>query len=254
MSGETSAMIEMFLAHSETQIKIPLLQLALSLVPLIVVGWISFRWAGKGGEIGIATARMVVQLLAVGYVLVFLFKVKNPWVGLAVVTFMIAVSSWIAIRTVKKLRWQAYGDALLGIGLGGGAVFALVLVGVLGLDPWYQARYVIPIAGMIFSNAMTAVTLSAERFESELKGGRKVDEARKVAWNAALIPQVNSFLAVGLVSLPGMMTGQILAGTSPLDAVRYQVMVMAMIMGSAGMAVAVFLVRRVKREQAPGGE
>ena len=57
-------MIEMFLAHSETQIKIPLLQLALSLVPLIVVGWISFRWAGKGGEIGIATARMVVQLLA----------------------------------------------------------------------------------------------------------------------------------------------------------------------------------------------
>jgi putative ABC transport system permease protein len=75
-----------------------------------------------------------------------------------------------------------------------------------------------------------------------------------VAWNAALIPQVNSFLAVGLVSLPGMMTGQILAGTSPLDAVRYQIMVMAMIMGSAGMAVAVFLVRRVKREQAPGGE
>ncbi|MFP6898907.1 MAG: ABC transporter permease, partial [Roseibacillus sp.] len=88
--------------------------------------------------------------------------------------------------------------------------------------------------------------------ESELKGGRKVDEARKVAWNAALIPQVNSFLAVGLVSLPGMMTGQILAGTSPLDAVRYQIMVMAMIMGSAGMAVAVFLVRRAKRELAAG--
>ena len=235
-------------------IEIPLWRLALSLLPLLVVGWIFFRWGGRSGEFAIATARMVVQLLLVGYLLVLLFEIESPWVSLGIVSFMIAVSSWIAIRTVKERRLQVYEDALLAIGLGGGAVFALVLFGVLALDPWYEARYVIPLAGMIFANAMTAVTLSAERFESELKGGRKVDEARKVAWNAALIPQVNSFLAVGLVSLPGMMTGQILAGTSPLDAVRYQIMVMAMIMGSAGIAVAVFLVRREKREQAPGGE
>ena len=182
-----------------------------------------------------ATARMVVQLLAVGYVLVLLFKVENPWAGVGVVSFMIVVSSWIAIRTVKRLRWKAYGDALLAIGVGGGAVFALVVLGVLRLEPWYQARYVIPLAGMIFSNAMTAVTLSAERFDAERSSGREVAEARSVAWNAALIPQVNSFLAVGLVALPGMMTGQILAGASPLDAVRYQIMVMAMVMGSAGL-------------------
>ena len=73
--------------------------------------------------------------------------------------------------------------------------------------------------------------------------------ARNTAWNAALIPQVNSFLAVGLVSLPGMMTGQILANADPLEAVRYQIMVMAMVMGSAGLAVAVFLVRRVRSEE-----
>ncbi len=229
-------------------IEIPLLRLALSLLPVVVVGWISWRWSRGSNELAIATARMVVQLLAVGYVLVLLFKVENPWVGLAVVAFMIVVSSWIAIRTVKKLRGRAYGDALLAIGIGGGAVFALVVVGVLGLDPWYQPRYVIPIGGMIFSNAMTAVTLSAERFEAERDGGRGAVEARNAAWNAALIPQVNSFLAVGLVALPGMMTGQILAGASPLDAVRYQIMVMAMVMGSAGFAVALFLVRRVKQE------
>jgi putative ABC transport system permease protein len=191
---------------------------------------------------------MVVQLLLVGYLLVLLFEIESPWMSLGIVSFMIAVSSWIAIRTVKEGRLQAYGDALLAIGLGGGAVFVLVLVGVLALDPWYEARYVIPLAGMIFANAMTAVTLSAERFEAERKRGNDVVNARNTAWNAALIPQVNSFLAVGLVSLPGMMTGQILANADPLEAVRYQIMVMAMVMGSAGLAVAVFLVRRARRE------
>lgn len=236
-------------AEEPAIITIPLLQLALSLVPVVVVGWISWKWSRHHVELTVATARMVAQLLVVGYLLVFLFQVETPWVSLGVVAFMVVVSSWIAIRTVKSTRWAAYRDALLAIGLGGGAVFVLVVVGVLRLEPWYQARYVIPLAGMIFSNAMTAVTLSAERFDAERDGGRSAHEARGVAWNAALIPQVNSFLAVGLVSLPGMMTGQILAGVSPLEAVRYQIMVMAMVMGSAGIAVAVFLVRRVRRTE-----
>ena len=233
-------------------VEISLLRLSLALLPLLVVGWIWYRWTRGTGELVMATARMVVQLLAVGYVLVLLFKLENPWVGVGVVGFMIAVSSWIAIRTVKELRWKAYLDAVLAIAIGGGAVFLLVVVGVLGLDPWYQARYVIPLAGMIFSNAMTAVTLSAERFEAERLVGKSPAEARNAAWNASLIPQVNSFLAVGLVALPGMMTGQILAGASPLDAVRYQIMVMAMVLGSAGLAVAIFLMRMQNRETEVG--
>lgn len=234
-------------------IEIPLWRLALSLLPVLVVGWVSFRWGGRSGELAIATGRMVVQLLLVGYLLVFLFEIESPWMALGIVSFMIAVSSWIAVRTVRTGRLKAYGDALLAIGIGGGVVFALVLVGVLGLDPWYESRYVISLAGMIFANAMTAVTLSAERFEAERNGGKEVVQARNTAWNAALIPQVNSFLAVGLVSLPGMMTGQILANADPLAAVRYQIMVMAMVMGSAGLAVAVFLVRRTRRENSVQG-
>ena len=229
-------------------IDIPLGRLALSLLPILAVGWISYRWVGRTGELAVATARMVVQLLAVGYVLVFLFGVDNPWMGIAIVTFMIAISSWIAVRTVRKLRRKKYGDALLGIGMGGGAVLALVIFGVLGLEPWYQPSYVIPIAGMIFSNAMTAVTLCAERYEAEREGRKSRTDARDAAWNAALIPQVNGFLAVGLVSLPGMMTGQILAGASPLHAVRYQILVMAMILGSAGLAAAVYLSRQLRNE------
>ena len=225
-------------------VEIPLPRLALSLLPLLVVGFISFRWTRKEGGLSLATVRMIVQLLAVGYLLVGLFTVQNIWASLGVVVFMIAVSSLIAIRTIKEQRAQAYRDALLAIGLGGGAVLLLVVFGVLALDPWYEPRYLIPISGMIFANAMTAVTLSAERLDSERGHGRDYESARNAAWNASLIPQVNSFLAVGLVSLPGMMTGQILAGASPLDAVRYQIMVMAMVLGSAGIAVAIFLHQR----------
>ncbi len=228
-------------------IEISLWRLALALLPLAVVAGVSHRWVRGSAEVGIATARMVMQLLAVGYVLVLLFEVRNPWAGVGVVTFMIGISSWIAIRTVRRRRWRAWGDALLGVGLGGSAVLVLVVFGVLGLDPWYQPNYVIPLAGMIFSNAMTAVTLSGERFEAERDAERDVIGARNAAWKAALIPQVNSFLAVGLVALPGMMTGQILAGADPLLAVRYQIMVMAMVLGSAGLAVAIYLTRAQRR-------
>jgi putative ABC transport system permease protein len=94
---------------------------------------------------------------------------------------------------------------------------------------------------MIFANSMTAVSLAGERYFAELDNGKAADVARRIAFQAALIPQINALLAVGLVSLPGMMTGQILSGVSPLLAVRYQIMVMAMIFGSAGIAAACFL-------------
>ena len=235
-------------------IEIPLWRLGLSLLPIIVIGWITVRWGGRGGTLSIATARMVVQLFAVGYVLSFLFGVKDPWVTLGVVAFMIVVSSWIAIRTVKEARWESYWDALLAIGIGGGIIYILVIFGVIAAQPWYEEpKYAISLSGMIFANAMTAVTLSAERFDAERQGGAGLEGARNTAWNAALIPQVNSFLAVGLVALPGIMTGQLMAGANPMEAVRYQIMVMAMVMGSAGLAVAIFLVRRVQRERAVAG-
>jgi putative ABC transport system permease protein len=227
-------------------IEVSLWRLALLLIPLVMVGWVSFRWVGKSGELVVATGRMVVQLLLVGYVLMWLFQVDGPWVTLGVVGFMILVSSWIAVRTVKSMKGKAFVDAVMAIMIGGGSVFALVLFGVLGLDPWYEPRYAIPLAGMIFANAMTAVTLSAERFDAEREGGKDVLGARNAAWNAALIPQVNSFLAVGLVSIPGMMTGQIIAGAEPHHAAHYQIMVMGMIFGAAGLAVAIFLTRVVR--------
>ena len=110
------------------------------------------------------------------------------------------------------------------------------------LPRFFEPRFVVPLAGMIFANAMNTVSLAAERFEAERARGVEVATSRRVALDAALIPQVNALLAVGLVSLPGMMTGQILSGIEPLVAVRYQIMVMCMTFGSAGLAAAVYLV------------
>ena len=95
---------------------------------------------------------------------------------------------------------------------------------------------------MIFANAMNAVSISAERFESEISRDHSYLNARAASYKAALIPIVNALFAVGLVSLPGMMTGQILSGIDPLIAVRYQIMVMLMILGSAGISVAIYLI------------
>ena len=120
-------------------------------------------------------------------------------------------------------------------------MLGLVVGLVVPSDPWYEPRVVIPLAGMVFANSMNVVSLAAERFQSEVGRVSDLIEARNTAFSASLIPLINSYLAVGLVSLPGMMTGQILSGTSPLVAVRYQIMVMCMLLGAGGLAAALFL-------------
>ena len=154
---------------------------------------------------------------------------------------MLVASSWISNRTVKEKRRQYFAQALLSIAIGGGLTLALITQWVLELQPWYLPRYMIPLAGMIFANSMNSISLAGERLEAELVRGVSYEKGRTIALQAALIPITNSLLAVGLVSLPGMMTGQILSGVSPLIAARYQIMVMCMIFGSAGMSATIFL-------------
>jgi len=202
---------------------------------------IYWKWVGRPAEIGVATMRMVLQLLAVGYFLSYLFESESLWVGMAVLVFMLVISSWIVMRSTKARSWLTYRRVLISIMLAGSLNLALVVFFVLRLDPWYQLRAMVPVAGMIFSTGMNVVSLCAERFESDMERSGDYELSRRESFRASLIPQVNSFLAVGLVALPGMMTGQILAGVSPLDAVRYQIMVMCMIMGTAGLAAALYL-------------
>lgn len=228
---------------------IPISHLLIMLLPITLVGVFYALWLGRRFEVGYATLRMVSQLLLVGYILTYIFDHSSSWISLGILLLMIGVSSAIALRSLDNGGWGGYGRILVSIFIGGSINLGLVIFVVLRPDPWYEARVLIPLAGMIFANGMNAVSLGAERYQKERSGGHDHGDARSHAFRAAMIPQVNSFLAVGLVSLPGMMTGQILSGVSPLIAVRYQVMVMAMVFGTAGLGLITYflLVARASR-------
>ena len=221
--------------------QIPLAQLALIFIPVVIVVVIQWRWSLASRDTLYGLSRMVVQLLAVGYVLVFLFESDSPLVVFGVLFVMITVSSWIALRPLGKSRPGLYWASLISITAGGVPVLILTTQFVIDVEPWYAPRYLIPLAGMIFANAMNAVSIAAERYQAERDNGHSPEKARHIGMQAAMIPLVNSLMAVGLVSLPGMMTGQVLSGISPLIAARYQILVMCMLFGASGISAACFL-------------
>jgi putative ABC transport system permease protein len=224
------------------------LSLAWCALPVLLVCVIYWQWKGNISEVLTASARMTLQLVGVGYVLVALFNNPSPWISLAVLLLMIVVASWISIRPVKGLSGYLK-PALIALGVAVSVHLLISLKLVMGVDTWYEPRVLIPLAGMYFSNAMNAISLAAERYASELSEKKSVLDARVTAFNAAMIPQVNSLLAVGVVALPGMMTGQILSGVSPLIAVRYQIMIMTMVLGASALGAAVMLWLLSKRQE-----
>jgi putative ABC transport system permease protein len=213
----------------------------LALVPLLPVFMIHIYWQLNSKDLLLASARMVLQLVMIGFALNFIFSYDKFWLGFLILCFMLIVASMIVIRPIQKKSMLRYRRVLASLSIASSLILFWVLEVVLNLSPWYQANYVIPIAGMVIANGMNALSLCAERFEKELARNDNFPEIRMLAFNAALIPQINAFLAVGLVSLPGMMTGQILSGVSPLVAVRYQIMVMSMVMATTCIAVALYL-------------
>jgi putative ABC transport system permease protein len=226
---------------NDSVLTIPLANLALAFIPVLAVVGVLFRWSLDYRNALYAALRMLIQLLIIGYFLLFLFESDSVWLVIGVVAVMVSAASWIALGSIAERRRALYVKALLSIAVGGGFVLMLITQGVLDLAPWYSPRYLIPLAGMIFANAMNTVSLAAERFYSEIQRHATYEQARDTAFRASLIPNVNTLFAVGLVALPGMMTGQILAGVSPLIAARYQIMVMCMLFGTAGLASACFL-------------
>lgn len=220
---------------------IPLFNLSLAFIPVLLTVFILFKWSLRPGNALYAVFRMLVQLLLIGYFLTYIFESDSAAVVGAILMVMVAASSWIALGTVADRRHELYKHALIAIGVGGGLTLLLITQAVMMLEPWYAPSSMIPIAGMIFANTMNSVSLATERLNAEISRQVAYDDARKIALHSALIPSINSLFAVGLVSLPGMMTGQILSGVSPLIAVRYQIMVMCMVFGSSGIATAYFL-------------
>lgn len=218
---------------------IPIANIALILIPAALVVGIMWRWTSDIQTPIYALARMIIQLCLVGYVLTYIFETKHSILVMGVLSVMLLASSWIALRSVPERRKELYAKALCATFVVNVSLLVLTTQGILLSATWFAPNILIPIAGMIFAVGMNAISLFAERYFSELKT-KSDEEARNTAYKATLIPTINSLFAVGVVSLPGMMTGQILAGVSPLVAVRYQIMIMLLLFASSGLTAALF--------------
>ncbi len=215
-----------------------LLWLLLLIAPVL---WGLYRWRLGPGTALRAMVMMVLRLIILGYGLVYIFETQHGGVVLLVLTVMLAAASWIGLRTAPDLRRRLLPKAFGVLVVVGAWALALVTQGVLRVSPWYRPQVLIPLGGMIFANSMNALSLALDRTVAEMRRGEPYARARQLGLHAALIPILNALMSVGLVSLPGMMTGQILSGVSPLIAVRYQILVMGMIFGAAGLSVLGFL-------------
>ena len=220
---------------------IPFSQLLIIFIPVGMVIFILRSWSLEWINSLYAIGRMLIQLIIIAYFLTFLFSTNNSLITLFILVSMVFIASWIALGTVSNDRIKLLKTVFISILFGGGITLFLVTQFVLKLDPWYMPRYMIPIAGMVFASSMNGVSLAAERLKAELDRNISYDKAKSIALKASLIPITNSLFAVGLVSLPGMMTGQILSGISPHIAIRYQIMVMCMIFSAVGLSSYLFL-------------
>lgn len=244
-------------AGTTLDVSLPGLASASALV-LVAVAISMWQRLGLARGFIVGAVRALVQLFAVGYVLVYLFLHPRWWLVLLALIVMLVAATGTATRRRDKTDawsrrrlWIISGSAML---LSAGLTLAYVTQLVVHVRPWYDPRYLIPLFGMIVGNAMNGAALAAERLASEMEsrrgeveaylalGGtpaRAAEEPVRRALVASLIPSVNGLMVVGLVQLPGMMTGQILAGQSPLLAVRYQIVVAFMLAGATAMTSAI---------------
>ena len=197
-----------------------------------------------------AAVRTVVQLLAIGYVLAWVFAYARWYVVLPLMILMTLIAGFAGAGRGTLTYAGQRVDSILSIWASAWLVAAVGLFAVIRIRPWYEPQYAIPILGMILGNTLTGVSLGIERMTEELTARRdRVDMALALGatrWEAAqgparqavragMIPTLNQMAVVGVVSLPGMMTGQVLAGQSPLQAVRYQIVIMFLIAASSAL-------------------
>lgn len=237
----------------ETMITLNPFDLGLAAAMILLLAALSWRLhLGIGNQVLIAAARSTVQLLLLGLVLKALFSTSNPWLVALLALVMLAVAGYeVMARQKYRLRgiW-GYGTGALSMFLSSFSITVLALLVLLQPQPWYQPQYAIPLLGMLLGNTMTGIAVSLDsltrqtlekrhQIEARLALGQTAAEAigdiRRDALRSGLIPIVNSMATAGIVSLPGMMTGQILAGSPPMEAAKYQLMILFLIAAGTGL-------------------
>lgn len=229
-------------------INLNLLNLALAYgLVLLAIGLARLQRIGQGGQMLWASVRMGLQLIAVGYLLDVIFTINSPLLVVLVLFVMAGFSLQVMGSRIRRKMPGFYRVMGSSIFIGCSAVIFLFCSLVVGYTPWYDPRYLIPLAGMIIGNSMNGASLAAERLAAEIGERREEIEtaiclgatarqssetAIRNSFRASLIPTINTMAAMGIVALPGMMTGQILSGTAPVIAVRYQIAIMCAITGA----------------------
>ncbi len=229
--------------------------LSIAAVLVLALAGFSFRMRlGLGGQILVAAIRTTVQLLLVGLVLRIVFASNEPiWIFLAGSIMILAAGREVMARQSRGLKgWSGFGIGVGSIFLSSVAVLLLTLIAIVQADPWYTPRYAIPLLGMLAGNTMTGIALSMNTLTLAVWQNRVIIEQRLLlgqdrvqaiadlrseGMRAGMIPSINAMATAGIVSLPGMMTGQILAGSPVLEAVKYQILIMFTITATTGFGI-----------------
>ncbi len=239
------------------------LQLALSVILVLIAGVISaalrlellkpLLWG---------TVRTFFQLTLIGYALTYIFQLNNLFLIVVIITMMTLVASGTAARRSPQAVRYAMALGFVSLWASTFIVGTIVVTLIIAPEPWYSARIAIPIFGMILGNSMNGIALSLDRLFSEVRSSiseieallsfgaspwESVRECVKEALRSGMTPTINSLMVVGLVSLPGMMTGQILGGADPQQAVRYQIVVMLMIAAAVAIGCLMLVLMSYKK-------
>ena len=225
-----------------------------SLLVLALAGLSQRLQLGISVQLIIAAIRTTAQLLLVGLILKTVFELDElHWIAL-ITLVMLAVAAWeILSRQHRKLSgWWGFGASIFAMFVSSFVITLLALHVIIQPDPWYQPQYSIPLLGMLLGNTMNGIALGMDRLvqtawqqraviEQRLMlgqtGVQAIAEIRRDSMRAGMIPIINAMAAAGIVSLPGMMTGQILAGSPPVEAVKYQILIMFLVTAGTGFGV-----------------
>ncbi len=223
-----------------------------ALLVLLLAGLSFHLQLGIEKRLLIASARSAVQLSLLGLILKIIFTQSSPLAIALLTLFMLLVASYEVMNRQER-RYQGYwgmGVGIFSMFLSSFSVTLLALLIILQADPWYTPQYLIPLLGMMLGNTMTGVALSLDSLNQNAWQQRASIEARLMLgddWHSAiagirrnalhtgLIPIMNAMAAAGIISIPGMMTGQILAGSSPMEAAKYQILILFLVSASIGL-------------------
>ena len=233
---------------------IPLSPLDLSIAAGLVVAlsWLSLRMdLGLSGRLLMAGFRTTVQLLLIGLVLRSIFThVHLGWISLMALVMLAVAGREVMQRQRRRFSgWFGFGAGTLSMCVSSFSITVLALTVIIDIRPWYEPRYAVPLLGMMLGNTMNGIAIGLDRLtqttweqRSEVEGrlmlgqnwSAAISDIRKESIRSGLIPIINAMSIAGLVSLPGMMTGQILGGSPPMEAVKYQILIMFLIAGGTG--------------------